>query len=274
MGIISTTGIVAILIGGTWLDYSALTRVPTASKDAKEPQKTQINRIDLVPVEYKDIWYYANLPNTKKLDNLPEITGDKQADSYIRKIAQKRGYKQQAFVSGDLVKLESYEAQPKLADSWQKLKTEAKQQGIDLYITYGFRPYDEQRGIFLSRFNSAAKSQIGRTYSNQEIAEGKADEALNAALATAAIPGYSKHQTGYAIDIGQRGQSPFGGSPGFYWLSNNNYANAKKYGFIPSYPDGAGKQGPNPEPWEYLWIGKDNIREAYFRLYGVEETFN
>jgi len=31
----------------------------------------------------------------------------------------------------------------------------------------------------------------------------------------------------------------------------------KRFGFIPSYPENSGKQGPEPEPWEYVWVGED-----------------
>src|SRR5690606_25521512 len=39
-----------------------------------------------------------------------------------------------------------------------------------------------------------------------------------------------------------------------------NYANAKRFGFIPSYPPDGGKQGPEPEPWEFVWVGVEVIR--------------
>jgi LAS superfamily LD-carboxypeptidase LdcB len=47
----------------------------------------------------------------------------------------------------------------------------------------------------------------------------------------------------------------------FGWLSKGNYKNAKSNGWIPSYPDGAKKQGPDPESWEYVWVGKQNLIE-------------
>lgn len=45
----------------------------------------------------------------------------------------------------------------------------------------------------------------------------------------------------------------------FTWISKNNYENAKRFGIIPSYPSGASNQGPNPEEWEYVWVGEPNV---------------
>ena len=39
----------------------------------------------------------------------------------------------------------------------------------------------------------------------------------------------------------------------------DNFYNAKRFGFIPSYPDDLNAQGPNPEPWEFVWVGVDLI---------------
>jgi uncharacterized protein with LGFP repeats len=72
-----------------------------------------------------------------------------------------------------------------------------------------------------------------------------------------APPGFSKHQSGYTIDFRASGVGggAFGSSRLGQWLAADNYAAAKRHGFIPSYPSGAGAQGPEPEPWEYVWVG-------------------
>ncbi len=57
-------------------------------------------------------------------------------------------------------------------------------------------------------------------------------------------------------------------------MAADNYRVAKQFGFIPSYPSGAGAQGPEPEPWEYVYVGvkaidcsphlfRDNDRPAF-----------
>jgi len=102
-------------------------------------------------------------------------------------------------------------------------------------------------------------------WSNQQILDGKAQLFIFNELAKHSIPGYSKHHTGYTVDLGCRengilkkysGPKGFATSKCFVWLKKNNYHNAKRFGFIPSYPKGPKKQGPNPESWEYVWMGR------------------
>ena len=94
---------------------------------------------------------------------------------------------------------------------------------------------------------------------NREIAQGRADDVLAAVMDRVAPPGFSKHHTGFAIDVASRGLGGFAfrQSRAFGWLTEDNYANAMRFGWIPSYPDGAAHLGPRPEPWEWVWIGRD-----------------
>ena len=99
------------------------------------------------------------------------------------------------------------------------------------------------------------------------LVERYSDAAIDRRLRTAAAPGYSKHHTGYTIDVTQSGYAftSFKKSPAYVWLTANNYANAKRFGWIPSYPPGAASQGPQPEAWEFTYVGLDNIH-----CYGFE----
>lgn len=79
------------------------------------------------------------------------------------------------------------------------------------------------------------------------------------ALAEVALPGYSEHQLGTAIDltgasIDYRGADPgFGDSPEGLWLQ----ANAYKFGFVMSYPRGREAiTGYSYEPWHYRFVGE------------------
>ena len=95
---------------------------------------------------------------------------------------------------------------------------------------------------------------------------GTSDEALDLLMQTVAVPGYSKHHTGYAVDL-RRGPASlfaFRDSAAYAWLSENNFANAMAHGWLPSYPDGVDDLGPEPEPWEFVYVGIDNILCAGF----------
>jgi LAS superfamily LD-carboxypeptidase LdcB len=101
-------------------------------------------------------------------------------------------------------------------------------------------------------------------YGGAEPAYGGAEAAIEAVLRESAPPGFSRHHTGYTMDLYDpstgRDFTAFAASPAFRWLSASNYLNAKRFGFIPSYPEGATGQGPDPEPWEYTWVGEGPLR--------------
>jgi D-alanyl-D-alanine carboxypeptidase len=81
---------------------------------------------------------------------------------------------------------------------------------------------------------------------------------LKAGEALAARPGYSEHQTGWAMDVSARGQGCqirvcFGKTKAGTWL----VANAYKYGFIIRYPEFATPvTGYQYEPWHLRYVGK------------------
>ena len=81
---------------------------------------------------------------------------------------------------------------------------------------------------------------------------------LKAGEALAARPGYSEHQTGWAMDVSARGQGCqirvcFGKTKAGSWL----VANAYKYGFIIRYQEFATPvTGYQYEPWHLRYVGK------------------
>ncbi|WOH18274.1 M15 family metallopeptidase [Paenarthrobacter sp. GOM3] len=74
-----------------------------------------------------------------------------------------------------------------------------------------------------------------------------------------ARPGYSEHQTGLAVDVGNANGSCglstcFGDTAAGMWVA----ANAYKYGFIVRYPNGyTGTTGYSYEPWHLRYVGVD-----------------
>jgi D-alanyl-D-alanine carboxypeptidase len=96
--------------------------------------------------------------------------------------------------------------------------------------------------------------------------------------ALAARPGFSEHQTGWAMDVSARGQGCqirvcFGQTKAGLWLA----ANAYKYGFIIRYPNFATPTtGYQYEPWHLRYVGvglamvmhddKVHVLEKFFGL--------
>jgi len=191
-------------------------------------------------------------PNTERVELSPTITGDDIADARIRKIAESRGYKLRRSPVSALVDVDGYPLQEPTKQPWEDLKTAAQIDDKIMNIVSGYRSVKDQRDLFMSKLSEAGVKI-------PQIVAGSADEEINKILITAAIPGYSKHHTGYVFDLLCEGWAfvKFGNSNCHEWLSNNNYENAKKFGFIPSYPVDADLQGPNPEAWEYIYIGTE-----------------
>ena len=172
------------------------------------------------------------------------ITGDPELDARIWDIATARGYVLRPVAGPDLASADGVPMQPQAAAAWEQLREAARAAGHPFVVSSAYRSPDSQRTWF--------NSKLG----------GTTDEAIDAALDWYSIPGTSKHHGGYALDFrhvdGTFGE--FRDTPDYAWLAADNFANAKKFGFIPSYPDDVTAQGPNPEPWEFVWVGVDLIR--------------
>lgn len=206
--------------------------------------------------EFSDLYNSFVYPNTQLINEDSPITGNEAADAKIRALAVARGYKlRSAPVTDTFVEVQKgYTLQQRAAQPWLDLQAKAKSEGIIISLKDGFRSAEDQRTIFLSRIKSISLA---------DIAAGRADAAVNNVLMTTALPGYSRHHTGYTVDIAcdSHANVKFENSKCFEWLNKDNYLNAKTFGWIPSYPDGAGNQGPDPESWEYVWVGTEILQE-------------
>lgn len=212
--------------------------------------------------EFKQLYESLALPNTELIASPPSITGNIDADLRIRQVAESRGYKLRSLpvmpiVKTNVVGLEEDDLlQPKAFEAWQKLSKAAKQQGVPLTLNSGYRSIDWQRSFFNAQLQARGLSVLS-------IGSGQADDAIADVMNVVAPPGYSRHHTGYTVDVicnDGTGRS-FEYTACFDWLKSDNYKNAKEHGWIPSYPEGVKKQGPEPEPWEYVWVGTGATHE-------------
>ena len=87
-------------------------------------------------------------------------------------------------------------------------------------------------------------------------------EAIEQAKQWVAVPGYSEHQLGLAVDINGATYDVY------YWLQENSY----KYGFIFRYPAGKTEiTGTAEEVWHYRYVGVEAAAEIYERGICLEE---
>jgi hypothetical protein len=215
----------------------------------KNEQQNNLRQEDFktfTPLQFQQLGDNFNYPNSTPISLRPFIRNDRLADIRIQQLAEARGYKLRSEANCKCLASE-------VMQGFNSMNTSIfRETGNELILVSGFRSVQDQRNIFLNTITS---------FSNQAIAEGRADNAINEILTTRSIPGYSKHHTGYTVDFGCNDSNllNFKNTPCYRWLSDNNYFNAKKFGFIPSYPNGVENQGPDPEEWEYIYVGVNNL---------------
>lgn len=121
------------------------------------------------------------------------------------------------------------------ASQWQAMAAAARADGVLLLMISAFRSVEYQRGII-----------------ERKLAQGLSLEEITRA---SALPGYSEHHTGQAIDIGTPGSEPltegFEKTAAFEWLKRRGH----EFGFSMSYPS------DNPfgimfEPWHWKFHRK------------------
>ncbi len=259
-----------IILGRAPSESNELSPAPTATSDTNvvttEDLPVTVDPPVVEPVqktlriftdnEFKVFYDQLLQPDLVRVANPPEISGDVLADTRIRSIAEARGYKLRSSPSVELVSVDGYLLHESVAQPWFELKAAAAAQGYSMSIVSGYRSVASQRQIYLSRL-----AATGATIA--QVAAGAADAQVNEVLITSSIPGYSKHHTGYTIDLACNGFvfESFKDSPCNAWLIADNYKVAKEHGFIPSYPEGADNQGPDPEAWEYVYVSTELLYE-------------
>lgn len=184
------------------------------------------------------------LPNLTIPDDRVPITGNEELDNRIYEMAFERGYVMTPIAVSELGTADGVRMQPQAAEAWLQLKAAAREEGLRFIVSSAYRSPASQRTQFLSKL------------------EGSSDSAIEATLRWYSVPGTSKHHSGYALDFRYR-EGTFGefrSTPDYEWLAADNFLIPKTFGFIPAYPDDVSEQGPNPEPWEFIWVGVELIK--------------
>src|SRR5665213_833426 len=119
---------------------------------------------------------------------------------------------------------------PAAAAAWCRMRCAASSDGISIYIVSAFRSIERQ-------------TQIVR----RKLASGIS---IDDVLAVSALPGYSEHHTGRAVDIGTPDAAPleygFNDTAAFAWLQSR----AAGFDFRMSYP-ADNPEGYLYEPWHW-----------------------
>ena len=136
----------------------------------------------------------------------------------------------------------------------QQMFDDARREGIYPYINESYRTYERQQEIMDS-------------YIARYEAEGLSHEkAVEKARTIVAVPGYSEHQLGLALDIIAENTGNY--TPTWEWLRENCW----RYGFILRYPeDKTDITGIDYEPWHFRYVGTEAAEEIMERGICLEE---
>ena len=120
-------------------------------------------------------------------------------------------------------------------EKFLQLQEQAKQEGINIFIDNAYRTWLTQAKMW-----KYFAGKIG----------------FEATMRRVAVPGYSEHQTGLAMDLGVMKNNEVAKITDVevQFLENNAY----KYGFILRYPKGKEDiTGYQYEPWHIRYVGED-----------------
>lgn len=123
-------------------------------------------------------------------------------------------------------------------EAFNKMQAAAKVDGLNIYISSGFRSYSYQKTLY-------------NNYVNRD--------GVVAADTYSARAGHSEHQSGLAFDVNTINDS-FANTEEGKWLNDNCY----KYGFILRYPNGKSDEtGYQYEPWHFRYVGVELAEKLY-----------
>lgn len=137
------------------------------------------------------------------------------------------------------------------AEALQLMFSDAKKEGVTLYLFSGFRAYGTQDVIYKASLKKSSPEYVAK-------------------------PGESEHQTGLAADIVGNNTNvslddSFADTVAGKWLKENAY----KYGFILRYPkDKENITGYRYEPWHYRYVGRDLAYYLNKDNLTIEEFYN
>lgn len=143
----------------------------------------------------------------------------------------------QSWVPPELESVGGAELVPQAAEALREMLAAAKEADAPLRVATGYRAYGFQESIYRDYANKWGRDRADRF---------------------SARPGFSEHQTGWAVDVFHsescRLQVCFADEAAGQWLA----AHAHEYGFVVRYPQGAEAiTGYTFEPWHLRYVGSE-----------------
>lgn len=153
-------------------------------------------------------------------------------------VNKRRPLDPQNYAPKDLRKVDGEHLRVEAANSLQQMLADMRNDGITVTVLSAYRSYKTQES----------------TYQHwvKENGQFAADQ-------LSARPGFSEHQTGLAVDLGDGSgcdlQACFADTQAAQWARENAF----KYGFVLRFPaDQGAVTGYTYEPWHFRYIGEDH----------------
>lgn len=200
------------------------------------------------PIVEEPVVSQVTEPEKPKLDPYPEGTKPFSLGSYTQLINKfhslPEDYKPVDLVMLSLPSTGDQYLREEAASALTELFQASKADGIEFVCCSGYRSYETQAVLHTNYVNSIGQEEADRT---------------------SALPGYSEHQSGLAMDLTCEAmnytlEESFIDTPEGQWLA----AHAHEYGFIIRYPKGSEPiTGYVYEPWHIRFLGKDVAKAVY-----------
>lgn len=158
------------------------------------------------------------------------------------------------FIPPNLTAVGNTQLQAEAANAVKTMINEAKKQGVSLRTISGYRSYNSQSSVYNSYVATDGQAKTD-TYSSR--------------------PGYSEHQTGLAVDMGDVGgrcdlEICYFNTPGGQWIAKN----AHLFGFTIRYQENKTNiTGYQYEPWHLRYVGAELATELHKSGQTMEEFF-
>lgn len=159
-------------------------------------------------------------------------------DDYV--LVNKHRQLSSKYIPDDLVKIKDeyvktdceIEIERNVAKAFYDMAEAAKDDGMELMVSSGYRSYKDQEEI-----TNTYLELYGQKYVDNYVAK----------------PGFSEHQTAMSLDVASKSVDTFVNSDEYVWMMDNAY----KYGFILRYPKSKEDiTGYKCEAWHYRYVGK------------------
>lgn len=239
--------------GGTVTDQGKVTEPAAAPSESSGTQSGNTNE-------------GTDKPDTTKSggtgEGLKQTAADPESEAVLvnKQFGLPDGYEPKDLVYPDVPftfseKIDKRKMRKEAAAALEEMFAGAKKDGIYLAGVSAYRSKKTQTSLF-NRYVKKDGLEKAKTYS--------------------AVPGYSEHQTGLAIDVtGSDGkcaaESCFGGTREAQWLKEH----AQEYGYIIRYPEGKESiTGYKYEPWHIRYVGKDIAEDVARKGITLEEYYD